>query len=299
METPEYRAQKLAMLQAAMPELKVELAKRRIQDAYSHFGGQMYVSFSGGKDSTVLVDLVRNECGLTDVPIVFVDTGLEYPEVRSFALSIADEIVKPKMTFKAVIEKHGYPVVSKETSQKVRDVLTTGSDKLRNKRLHGDENGNGKIPAKWMFLLGAPFKISERCCNVLKKEPAKRYERQSKRVPFIGTMAADSRLRLQSFVRDGCNAFEGKRPQSRPMMTWTDDDVWHYIKTRKLDYSSIYDMGYKRTGCAFCAFGCHLNKDENKFQTMSKTHPQLWKYCMENLGMAEVCKFLGIETRGL
>lgn len=67
----------LAMLQALPLDVKIEKTKRRIKEWYDYWDGQVYVSFSGGKDSTVLLDLVRNVCGYTDVPAVFVDTGLE------------------------------------------------------------------------------------------------------------------------------------------------------------------------------------------------------------------------------
>lgn len=68
----------------------------------------MYVSFSGGKDSTVLLDLVRSE--YPNVKAVFVDTGLEYPEIRSFVKTFDNvEILKPKKNFKQVIQEYGYP----------------------------------------------------------------------------------------------------------------------------------------------------------------------------------------------
>ena len=80
---------------------KVILTQRRIKEWYDHFNGDVYVSFSGGKDSTVLLDLVRTAPGVWDVPAVFCDTGLEYPEVREFAASKADIVLRPSMTFKA------------------------------------------------------------------------------------------------------------------------------------------------------------------------------------------------------
>ena len=80
---------------------KIKMSARRIKDWYDHYDGEVYVSFSGGKDSTVLVDLVHRVCGLTDVPLVFVDTGLEYPEIREFVKGYGDKVtwLKPNPRF--------------------------------------------------------------------------------------------------------------------------------------------------------------------------------------------------------
>ena len=100
-------------------EEKLILSRRRIEDWYDFHEGDVYVSFSGGMDSTVLVDLVRKTVG--DVPLVFVNTGLEYPEIVRF-VSLYDNVtvLRPKMSFKEVLEVHGYPLVSKETAAKIR-----------------------------------------------------------------------------------------------------------------------------------------------------------------------------------
>ena len=96
---------------------KVRMTERRIQEWIEEFGEEgVYVSFSGGKDSTVLLDIVRKD--FPNVKAVFIDTGLEYPEIRKF-VRMFDNVdwLKPKMTFKQVIEKYGYPFISKEVSE--------------------------------------------------------------------------------------------------------------------------------------------------------------------------------------
>jgi len=285
------------LLQArqAMPlELKERLSLIRISEYYYHFGGKIYISFSGGKDSTVLLHLIRTK--FPDVEAVFIDTGLEFPEIRSFVKTIHNVTwVKPKMTFRKVLEKYGYPVISKEVAQKLYEIRNTNSEKLRNKRLYGDEKGNGMMAKKWRPMIDAPFKISHNCCNILKKYPVKSFERKSGKVPIVGTMVEESTLRSTMYLKKGCNSFEGKRPMSTPMAYWREADVWEYIKKYNIEYSSIYDMGYPRTGCAFCMFGVHLEKDENRFQRMKKTHPKLYDYCINNLGIGKVLDFMEVK----
>jgi len=228
------------------------------------------------------------------VPAVFVDTGLEYPEIREFVRTIDNVIwLKPKIPFPRVIEEHGYPVISKEVSQKIKEIQTTKSEILRNIRLNGDLKGNGKISEKWKFLVDAPFKISDRCCHIMKKAPVKQYEKETGKGAIVGTMAADSNLRRQSYLQYGCNSF-GDRPMSTPMAIWLEEDIWAYIKKYNLPYSKIYDMGYTRTGCMFCMFGVHLEPD-SRFERMKITHPQIYNYCMDKLGLREVLRYCGFE----
>lgn len=276
-------------------DAKIVLSQQRIKDWYNHWEGQVYVSFSGGKDSTVLLHMVREL--YPDVPAVFIDTGLEFPEIREFVKSIDNVVwLKPKMLFSDVIKKYGYPVISKETAQKLDEIRRTKSDKLLNKRLYGDDKGNGKISEKWKCLIDSPFKISNKCCNVMKKSPIKSYERKSGRKPIVGTMAEESSLRTTTYLKHGCNSFEANRPMSSPMGFWKEKDVWDYIKKFNIPYSKIYDMGYERTGCMFCMFGVHLEKGENRFQRMKRTHPKIHNYCMEKLGIKEVLDYIHVDS---
>ena len=109
----------LQQLQALPLSAKVKRTQRKIREWVEEFGTDgVYVSFSGGKDSTVLLHLVRDL--FPDVPAVFSDTGLEYPEIREFVKTFDNvEWLKPKMTFRQVIDKYGYPFISKEASERI------------------------------------------------------------------------------------------------------------------------------------------------------------------------------------
>ncbi len=273
--------------------VKLNLSRLRVRQWHDQNNAGVYVSFSGGRDSTVLLHLVRSM--FPWVPAVFCDTGLEFPEVRDFAMANADVVLKPKMPFTKVIETYGWPVVSKEVAQKIHEARTTMSMKLLCKRLFGDNNRyrSGKIPEKWRPLLHAPFLISHRCCDVMKKRPAHRYEKETGRVPYLGTMAADSHFRKQSWLRHGCNSHEG-RPRSMPLAFWTQRDILTYVGMFDVPVAKVYDMGYEHTGCVFCAFGVHRESKPNKFERMKVTHPNLHNYCINKLGMREVLSFLKV-----
>ena len=113
-----YTRQDLSVMQAWPLERKIRVTQAKIIEWYHHYDGKVAVSFSGGKDSTVLLDLARR--ALPDIPAVFVDTGLEYAELRDF-VKTKDNVnwLRPKYPFSQIIEKYGYPVISKEVSDSV------------------------------------------------------------------------------------------------------------------------------------------------------------------------------------
>jgi len=127
----------LKMKQALPLDVKISLTRERIRQWVNEFGEDgVYVSFSGGKDSTVLLDIVRNVCGYTDIPAVFVDVPTQFPELREFATSFENvEVLKPKISFAEVCKKYGFPMISKEVSGTVAE-----SRKYLKKLLTNHEN---------------------------------------------------------------------------------------------------------------------------------------------------------------
>lgn len=311
--TPEEAAMKrnfLKQRQSLPLKLKIELSKNRIKQFYEYFDGKVYVSFSGGKDSTVLLHLVRSL--FPEVPAVFVDTGLEYPEVRNFVKSFDNVIIlRPEMSFNKVITEYGYPVISKEVAQFIEDNRKNPNGytakKFDSNSDYVKKYGSRFCLAKWNYLKDSDIKISSQCCRIMKKTPAKKFEKESGLKPFIATMAAESNLRKQEYIKKGCNSFESKRPASTPLGFWTEQDILQYLVKNNLPYCSVYGeikqdkngkyytTGAKRTGCMFCMFGVHNEKSPNKFELMRETHPKLHDYCINKLGCGRVLDFIGVK----
>ena len=128
----------------------------------------------------------------------------------------------------------------------------------------------------------------------MKKHPFKKYESKTGSKCILGVMACDSQQREVSYLVTGCNSFDGKI-QSKPLAFWLQKDILDYISENKLSYSKIYDMGASNTGCMFCMFGVHLEKEPNRFQRMKQSHPKLWKYCINQCGVGKVLNYIGVN----
>ena len=385
--TDKHTRNDLLQMQSLPLSAKIQMTKRRISEWVEYFGEDgVYVSFSGGKDSTALLDLVRKI--YPEIPAVFVDTGLEYPEIREFVRTFENVVwLKPKMNFRQVIEKYGYPFFSKEISECIAEsrkyikILTDrqtdrqtevhyayriadmiGVDRRKNKgnksyqmlkegnipseilespvhvkQLFGvkcDQYGDMYDRSRYLFMLEAPFEVSNMCCKVMKKAPVHAYSKETGRKPITAQMADESRLRTSQWLQNGCNAFEAKNPISNPMSFWTEQDVLLYIKQNDIPLASVYGdivvdyfamnqcdnqmslsdygvseketpilktTGCERTGCMFCGYGCHLEKSPNRFERMKQTHPKIYDYIMRSksdggLGYKEIIEW--INTNG-
>ena len=309
-------------------DMKLEYFCKKVSEFVIHCRGNCYSGFSAGKDSQTGTDIIDkiwdgtfkhitpNWERLVKYPKpdrVFSNTGLEYPEIVTHAKLHNAEIIKPKMGFTRVIAEIGVAIISKEVSQKIREIRTTKSDKLRNKRLYGDAKGNGKIPEKWKPYIDAPFLISDQCCTKLKKDPFKDYEKRTGKKPIVFTTVGESRLRDSSYYTTGCNTLDEGKEKCRPYSIFTDEDTWEYHNRFGLKFASVYyerdievqqlDGSLKmehlpaveRTGCTFCMFGIHLDKGSNRMQNMAISHPKFHDIIINKCGLGKVLDYMKIE----
>ena len=144
-----YTRQDLSVMQAWPLERKIRVTQAKILEWYHHYGGKVAVSFSGGKDSTVLLDLARR--AFPDMPAVFVDTGLEYPEIREFVKTVPSVTwLRPEMPFSKVLETYGYPVVSKEVARRVHYARQGSSWALRHLNGFNSDGTPSKFNTRYM-----------------------------------------------------------------------------------------------------------------------------------------------------
>lgn len=220
----------------------------------------MYFSYSGGKDSTVLLEILADFCKEYGYKlfVVFCDTGLEYPEIRKFAEYNAKRIaekygiemefvrLRPDMIFKDVIITFGYPIISKEISNIIYGARHSENkkqsyiNKLKGLNPDGSYSEYKQQYKKYEILLQAPFEISNRCCVKMKEQPAMRYEAETGKKPIVATMAAESKQRLDGWCKTGCNAFDSDRPMSKPISFWTEQDILSMILKENIEIAPVY-----------------------------------------------------------
>ena len=290
----------LYQMQSLPLSAKIRMTEYRIRQWYEEYGGEVYVSFSGGKDSTVLLNIARNL--YSDIEAVFVNTGLEYQSIRKFALSHENtREIRPQKTFREVLIDSGYPIVSKEVAKRVYEYRKyEETDRFNKTCAYKEFNGlrekpNGEKSSynkeRHKFLVKAPFKISHFCCLDMKETPCFLYEEKTGKKPIIATMANESRARMKSWLESGCNAFDSNRPSSQPMSFWTENDVLEYIYINNLRIAQAYGnviadnqnckfhtTGCQRTGCIFCLFG--IRKDKDRIARLQIKEPKLADYVL-------------------
>lgn len=299
-----HSVEELIQKQSLPLNAKIALTKQRIREFCSAIEGGAYISFSGGKDSTVLLHIAREV--YPDIPAVFFNTGLEFPEVVSHVKTFNNvTMVRPELTFKQVIDKFGWVYPNKDVAEKIyyaRSGTRYAVMAMQGLNLDGSESWFRQRYKRWEWLIGKDVLISHRCCDELKKKPAHKFAKKTGLKPIVATLAEESNFRKQAWLKVGCNSFVAGCEMSKPMSFWTEQDVLSYIKQNSITIPTIYgdivevNKQYKcslrnRTGCIFCPIACHLEKT-TKFMQLKETHPKLYKYCLDTLGERKLLDIL-------
>lgn len=244
-----------------------------IKDTINKYGEEnFYLSFSGGKDSTILHYLLDMALPNNRIPRVFINTGIEYTDIVSFVLEMAQNddrfvILKPSVPIKPTLEKYGYPFKSKEHSLRVYQFNRGMNSNYIVKYINGyDKNGK---PSKFVCPKTLLYQFNERgkynysnlCCQKMKKEPAHKWAKENKKDILITGMRNEeggNRARLGCVITDN----QGKMIKFHPLIKVDED--WentfvdkHNVKLCKLYYPPF---NFNRTGCAGCPFALGLQE---------------------------------------
>lgn len=231
-----------------------------------------YISFSGGKDSTVLSNLFDEAIPGNRIPRVYINTGIEYNDMVDYVhskMKTDDRIIeiKPTKPIIKVLNEYGYPFKSKEHSRMV--YYSNKGSKAPSITDYFEHKGLSKrqvhCPKKLMYQQhNAPFLISDMCCYKLKKEPVHMWEKQNnRRIRILGIRTGEGGYRI---IHSGCvvlnkdkselKVFKPLNPVSKEFEDW-------YIKSRNIELCKLYypPFNFDRTGCKGCPYALNLQSE--------------------------------------
>lgn len=252
-------------------------------------------AFSAGKDSEVLLHMLLQH--KPDIPIIYGNTTIEFPECVQFAKYLSKEWklnfheARPDVNFWWIVQEYGWPLLGKTFG------VGGVAHKDSREQFFDDLMQEGKLTGQ--YKIQAEIPISSACCTFLKERPSvKLQKKMGIDCVFLGILASESRQRMFNFLDYGefYYAKTQKVHKCHPLAIWTDDDIWAYIKKYNLPYAKLYDMGFyddfgdwihhKRNGCMFC--GMDIKFPNNHLAIMRRTHPKIWRFLMVKKGLGKV-----------
>lgn len=271
-----------------MNDLILEDRKRVIQitnDKYN-LNEKAYLSFSGGKDSTILHYLLDMAIPNNKIPRVFIDTGIEYNYIREFVYELAKNdnrfvIIKPQLNIKNILDKYGYPFKSKQHSHNLAIYQRSGHCKSVDRYLGIiDSNTLFRCPKilEYQFTNDFNIKISDECCKRLKKVPVAKWQKDNnKSIVITGMRKSEGgqRASLKGCIITGRG---GNIIKFHPLIVVDDDWENWFIKEFNIKLCKLYypPYNFKRTGCKGCPFSLDL---QNQLDTMKMYLPSEEKQC--------------------
>ena len=243
-----------------------------------------YLSFSGGKDSTILHYLLDLALPGNRIPRVYMNTGIEYQMITDFVKKLAEKddrfvIIAPSKPIKKMLEEVGYPFKSKEHSLRVNQFNKGKNSNYIKKYISGyDHNGKKSTfvcPKKLLYQFKeiGKYNYSNRCCYELKKKPAHQWGKENNRKIVITGMRAEeggNRKRL------GCITDNGTK--FHPLIKVDDEWENEFVEKQNIRLCDLYypPFNFKRTGCKGCPYSLDL---EQQLEIMEKYLPNERKQC--------------------
>lgn len=257
----------------------------KIQSIVKKYGGEnFYISFSGGKDSTVVSALVDIALPNNKIPRVYANTGIEYNMVRDFVFDMKKKddrviVIKPSVPIKEMLEREGYPFKSKQHAQMWsiwnNNHNNTSVIKYKDGLYNFSSNKCPKI-LKYQFSDDFNIKLSDKCCLRMKEDPLHKWQKENnKPYGILGIMREEEGRRSTA----QCLAFRGKKLKNfQPLAPITKEWEEWFIETYNIKICDIYKPPYNftRTGCKGCPFAINL---QHNLDILKKYFPEERKQC--------------------
>ena len=324
-------------------EDKIDVATARVLEWVDTCAenGKNYAVSVGGLDSIVLLLFVRRILGECEGISV---SSLEDVSIQKVHKELGCTIIKPDMNFHQVLNTYGFPVISKQIAGKLEH-LQIPRDQADQRKLYynhalmtGETGPWGgfvysesmKLDDELLKLFGghyaedrpdleckvAPFKVSDKCCEVMKEAPSRRYQEEHNIWPFLGLMQIEGGQRRFSLRKHGCNYVGKGVARSCPFNYLSRQDLLTLALDLKAPVPEIYGeivrdpdgklrtTKAQRTGCNMCGFGIHLESRPHRFDRLKERNPKYWHFLMyecvtdengEKYGWGRVLDYLGIE----
>lgn len=330
----------MVALQSLPYEVKVRKAKQRIREfiyGCDQLGYNTHVSV-GGLDSITLLCLIKSMN--IDIPAVSVSV-LEDKSIIQVHKQLGVIMLKPLKTKHEILQEEGFPVISKKIATKIMALQdpTENNATIRHAIITGECGEKGhfatnsamQLPKRWLELFGGyenenegtnykvpPFKVSSKCCEIMKERPCDIWAKENNSKPFLGLMASEGGRRQEALEEHGCNYFGKTTIRSAPFAPFLRNDLLQLALDLDVPIPEIYGRierdpngnlrttGAQRTGCEMCGFGVHMEKRPHRFDKLYDRNPRAWDYWMNKCctdengnkyGWGLVLDYIGVEWR--
>lgn len=330
----------MVALQSLPYEVKVGKAKQRIREfiyGCDQLGFNTHVSV-GGLDSITLLCLIRSMN--IDIPAVSVSV-LEDKSIIRVHKQLGVTMLKPLKAKHEILQEEGFPVISKKIATKIMALQdpTEGNATIRHAIITGECGEKGhfatnsamQLPKRWLELFGGyenenegtnykvpPFKVSSKCCEIMKERPCDIWAKENNSKPFLGLMASEGGRRQEALEEHGCNYFGKTTIRSAPFAPFLRNDLLQlaldldapvpeiYGRIERDPNGNLRTTGAQRTGCEMCGFGVHMEKRPHRFDKLYDRNPKAWDYWMNKCctdkdgnkyGWGLVLDYIGVEWR--
>lgn len=262
---------------------------QKVQQIVGKYGeDNFYISFSGGKDSTIIHHLVDMALPGNRIPRVYANTGIEFKAIYQFVHELQESddrilIIKPSVNIRQALERDGYPFKSKKHSAVLSAFQRNGYTQTVKKYL-------GMVPddqivsrsnmcikkLRYQFEEGIDLKVSDKCCVNMKEKPLRNWQKENnKKISIIGLRQAEEGRRKDTV----CLAFRGNSLKSfHPLAPVSDEFEQWFVDKYDIKLASLYypPYNFRRTGCKGCPFSIEI---QNELDIMEKFFPAERKQC--------------------